>query len=350
MYGDLMADSLVSLVIPITRYEKELHEALDSVFSQTYKNFEIILVDNHATEGSRIIAEDWQAKNPDRIRVIREEIKGACSARNRGIQESHGEFIAFLDSDDRMLRDRLMLQHQKISSDKSLVLVGSWFNEISPDGKNLISKDNKPQIPRWWSILFKNNRFYQSRPFYEPQTSTFFFRASVAREIGMFDKRLDPFWLEDTDFVFRMFQAGNVEIIPRSLVEYRTHTFEDNLRRIFDIDLIKNHDVFFNILKEKFNHRVGGVPKKNFLLLKSRWLRESGVKLLYYKNGEVLGKELIRKSFRLNPLDPKNLETVVRISLPKAFYPRPFGVSPHMELPLPEYATLEWAQGLFSFD
>lgn len=154
-----MADSLVSLVIPITRYEKELHEALDSVFSQTYKNFEIILVDNHATEGSRIIAEDWQAKNPDRIRVIREEIKGACSARNRGIQESHGAFIAFLDSDDRMLRDRLMLQHQKISSDKSLVLVGSWFNEISPDGKNLISKDNKPQIPRWWSILFENNRF-----------------------------------------------------------------------------------------------------------------------------------------------------------------------------------------------
>ena len=345
-----MSDPAISVVIPMTRYDLELGEALKSVFDQTEQNFEVILVDNYATKNVKKIAKEWQSRFYNKIRIVEEPIKGAVSARNRGIQESRAEFIAFLDSDDRMLRDRLMLQHQKISSDKSLVLVGSWFNEISPDGKNLISKDNKPQIPRWWSILFENNGFYQSRPFYEPQTSTFFFRASVAREIGMFDKRLDPFWLEDTDFVFRMFQAGNVEIIPRSLVEYRTHTSEDSLRRIFDVDLIKNHDVFFNILKEKFNHSVGGVPKKNFLLLKSRWLRESGVKLLYYKNGEVLGKELIRKSFRLNPLDPKNLETVVRISLPKAFYPRPFGVSPHMELPLPEYATLEWAQGLFSFD
>ena len=345
-----MYDTEISVVIPITRYDVELNEALTSVFDQTEQNFEVILVDNHATKKVKQIAIEWKSRFPNRIRIVEEPIKGAVSARNRGIKESRSEFIAFLDSDDRMLRDRLKLQLQKILSDKSLVLVASWFNEISPDGKVIVSRDNKPQIPRWWSILFQNSSFYRSRPFYEPQTSTFFFRASVAKEIGMFDKRFDPFWLEDTDFVFRMFQAGKVEIIPKSLVDYRTHSPEDSLRRIFDIDLIKNHDVFFNILKEKF-YRVGGdVPQKNFFLLKSRWLRESGIKLLFYKNGDVLGKELIRKAFRLNPLDPKNLETVIRVNLPKAFYPRPFGVSPKMDLILPEYATLEWAQGLFSLD
>lgn len=345
-----MANSLVSVVIPITRYEKELPEALDSVFSQTYKNFEIILVDNHATEGSRIVAENWQAKNPDRIRVIREESKGACSARNRGIQESRGEFIALLDSDDRMKADRLEEQLEVFKVDKDVALVGSWFDEISADGKDIIGTGNKPGIPRWGKILFAGTPRWDSDPFFEPLTSTFFFRRADAIKIGMFDKRFDPIWQEDTDFAFRLYELGKVKAVPKSLVEYRIHTEADSVRRIFDLGVIVNHNTLFSKLREKYSEGKSKDSRLRFNKLASRWARESGVKLLYYKNGEVLGKELIRKSFRLNPLDPKNLETVVRISLPKAFYPRPFGVSPHMELPLPEYATLEWAQGLFSFD
>ena len=345
-----MTDPLISVVIPITRYEKELPEALDSVFSQTYKSFEIVLIDNHATEGSRIIAEGWQVKNPDRIRIIQEESKGACSARNRGIQESRGEFIALLDSDDRMKAHRLEKQLEVIQGDKDVALVGAWFDEISADGKNIIGKENKPGIPRWGKILFSGTSRWDSEPFFEPLTSTFFFRRADAIKIGMFDEKFNPIWQEDTDFSFRLYELGKVKVVPQSLVEYRIHTQGDSVRRIFDLGVIVNHNTLFSKLKENYFDRKSKDSRLRFNKLASRWARESGIKLLYYKNGDVLGKELIRKSFRLNPWDLKNLETIIRANLPKTFYPRPFGVSPKMDLILPEYATLEWAQGLFSLD
>ncbi|MGC8529660.1 MAG: glycosyltransferase family 2 protein [Leptospirillia bacterium] len=345
-----MKSPLISVVIPMTRYEKELPEALASVFSQTYQNFEIVLVDNNATEGSRIVANDWQVRNPDRIRIVREERKGASSARNRGIQESRGEFIAFLDSDDRMRPDRLTRQLDLIGSNKDIALIGSWFDEISSDGKNIVGKENKPSMPRWGKILFSGTPRWESEPFLEPQTSTYFFKRADALKIGMFDKNFDPFWLEDTDFSFRLYELGRVRIVPESLVEYRIHTQTDSIRRIFDLGAVVNHNTFFLKLRDKYFERKSKDSRLRFNRLASRWMRESGIKLLYYKGGDVLGKELIGRSFRLNPLDPKNLETIARINLPKPFYPKAFGVSPQVQLALPEYATLEWAQGLFSLD
>ena len=105
-----MNGTLVSVVIPITRYEVELEEALASVFSQSYPLFEIILVDNNATPKTRKVAEVWHEKDPSRIRIVREDHPGAVSARNRGIRESRGKFVALLDSDDRMKPDRLKVQ------------------------------------------------------------------------------------------------------------------------------------------------------------------------------------------------------------------------------------------------
>ena len=341
---------LVSVVIPVTRYEKELPEALASVFSQTHQNFEIVLVDNHATEGSRIVADDWQIRNPDRIRIIREESKGACSARNRGIQESRGEFIALLDSDDRMRANRLESQLKIMKENRDVALVGAWFDEISADGRDIIGKENKPSIPRWGKILFSGTPRWDSEPFCEPLTSTFFFKRADALKIGMFDRKFDPIWQEDTDFSFRLYELGKVKIVPQSLVEYRIHTQVDSVRRIFDLGVIVNHNTLFSKLRDKYFERKSKGSRLRFNKLASRWMRESGIKLLYYKNGDSLGKELIRRSFMLSPLDPKNLETIARIKLPKTFYPRAFGLPHNLDLLLPEYATLEWAQGLFSLD
>ena len=345
-----MIGTLVSVVIPITRYEVELEEALASVFSQTYPVFEIILVDNNATLKTRTVAEAWHEKDPSRIRIVREDHPGAVSARNRGIQESRGEFIALLDSDDRMKPDRLKVQLEEIQKNDDIVLVGSWYDELSPDGQSVLRRDSRPAIPRWWSILFEKNPAFQENPFYEPQTSTFFFRTSVAQKIGMFDPRFDPFWLEDTDFAFRMYQAGKIHIVPRSLVEYRTHPPSDSLRRIFDFGLIRKHNLFFSILRDKFYRKDDPKSRRAFLRLQSRWMRETGIKLLALKDGEAFGRHLLRKALSRAPFDPQTLEANLRIQLPRRFYPRSFGVRGPVDFSLPPDVDRDFIDSLFSLE
>ncbi len=342
-----MKKILISVVIPITRYEFELSEALESVFNQTEKDFEVILVDNLATAGTKAVAQSWKSKFPDVVRVVQEDIPGAVSARNRGILESVGEYIAFLDSDDRMKPDRLKMQLDAINKDSGIRLVGAWKDEISPDGKTVVVKDSKPEIPRWGNILFGKTDRWKSEPFFEPQTSTFFFRKSTVQETGMFDLRFNPFWLEDTDFAFRMYEKGKVFIVGKSLIEYRQHSSSDSLRRIFDIGLIEKHNLFFSVLKEKYYLPGNRNSERSFRKLKSRWLRETGIKVLAFQNGEALGKELIKKSFMLNFLDVKSMETFFRTLLPSSFYPRAFGVKARVASTLPDYVNEEWGSRLF---
>ncbi len=348
--ANTMNGTPVSVVIPITRYYVELEEALSSVFSQSYHVNEIILVDNNATSETRKIAEAWREKDPSRIRIVREDHPGAVSARNRGILESRGEFVALLDSDDRMKPDRIKVQLEEIQKNDDVVLVGSWYDEVSPDGKSVLRRDSRPAIPRWWSILFEKTPDFRENPFYEPQTSTFFFRTAVARKIGMFDPRFDPFWLEDTDFAFRMYQAGKIRIVPRSLVEYRTHPPSDSLRRIFDFGLIRKHDLFFSILRDKFYRKDDPKSRKAFLKLQSRWMRETGIKLLALKGGEDLGRHLLRKALSCAPFDPQTLEANLRIHLPRGFYPRAFGVRGLVDFPLPPDVDRDFIDALFSLE
>jgi glycosyltransferase involved in cell wall biosynthesis len=339
---------VISVVIPITRYVTELDQALASVLSQSFRDFEIILVDNQATLETRKMAESWVARAPSRIRIVREETRGAVSARNRGILESRGEFVALLDSDDRMKPERLRTQLDEIQNSEEIVLVGSWYDELSPDGSQISKKNATPQIPRWWRILFGESMNGRPDPFYEPQTSTFFFRTEVARKIGMFDPRFDPFWLEDTDFAFRMYQEGRVAIIPQSLVEYRTHPESDSLRRIFDFGLIRKHDLFFSILRDKFYRKEDPKSRRAFSRLQSRWMRETGIKLLAMKNGEPFGRRLVNKALSRDPFDPQTLEAAVRLHLPRRFYPRAFGIRGPVDFSLPSDVDEAFIEALFS--
>lgn len=337
----------ISVVIPITRYEKELEDAISSVLAQSLQDFEIVLVDNAATEGTRKVAERWQRNHPDQIRIVSEPRKGAASARNKGIQESLGEFIALLDSDDLMKPDRLKTQLNLMCEHSDISLLGSWKDEVSSDGKTLLNRDVKPEIPKWSKLLFARRPRFLQDPLFEPQTSTFFFRKSTAIKIGMFDTRFDPFWLEDSDFVLRMYEAGKVSIVPQTLILYRTHSREDAEKRIFDFRLIENHALFFKILKDRYDGYGTEALKKSFSKLESRWLRESGIKLLHFQGGRKLGGILLRRALKQDFFDIRNWETLILSMLPRPFHPRPFGVFPKNTYYLPDGADEMWAQHLF---
>lgn len=95
---------LISIIVPVYNVEDYLNNTLTSIVSQTYRNLEIILVDDGSTDSSGAMCDEWATKDP-RIRVIHQENNGLSCARNVGLDFSTGEFILFSDSDDVMSLD-----------------------------------------------------------------------------------------------------------------------------------------------------------------------------------------------------------------------------------------------------
>ena len=96
--------SLVSIVIPVYNTKEYLEECVQSVITQTYQNFEVLLVDDGSTDGSSDFCDELSGRD-DRIRVIHKANGGAATARNMGIETATGKYIMFLDSDDWLSED-----------------------------------------------------------------------------------------------------------------------------------------------------------------------------------------------------------------------------------------------------
>jgi len=96
----------ISVVVPVYNVEKYLSECIDSILKQTYRNFELLLIDDGSTDSSGVICERY--KNSDfRIKVIHKENEGLGLTRNVGIDNANGEFVTFIDSDDFVTCDYL---------------------------------------------------------------------------------------------------------------------------------------------------------------------------------------------------------------------------------------------------
>lgn len=95
-------NSLVSIIVPIYKVEEYIKECLDSIISQTYKNIEVILVDDGSPDNSGYLCDEY-AKKDNRIKVIHKTNGGLSSARNAGLELATGDFITFCDSDDVIL-------------------------------------------------------------------------------------------------------------------------------------------------------------------------------------------------------------------------------------------------------
>ena len=91
--------ALISVIIPVYNTKPYLNACLESVVGQTYRELEIILVDDGSTDGSGELCDEWERKDP-RIRVIHKANGGQCEARNMGMEIAAGEYIGFVDSDD----------------------------------------------------------------------------------------------------------------------------------------------------------------------------------------------------------------------------------------------------------
>ena len=118
-------DIKVSIVVPVYNVEKYLNQCVDSVLAQTYKNIEVILVDDGATDASPAICDEYAEKD-NRVKVVHKKNGGLSSARNSGIKVATGDYLMFIDSDDYWNADFVLreLIDKTLASDADITCFG----------------------------------------------------------------------------------------------------------------------------------------------------------------------------------------------------------------------------------
>ena len=136
-----MDDNLISIIVPVYKAEAYLDECISSIINQTYRNLEIILVDDGSPDGCPQICDNW-AEIDSRIRVIHKQNGGASSARNAGLEIARGEYIGFVDSDDIIAADMYEILLEAVcSSGKKVACCG-----MTKDGKTVAMPSNRKRL------------------------------------------------------------------------------------------------------------------------------------------------------------------------------------------------------------
>ena len=120
-----MHQDLISIIVPIFNTEKHLHQCLDSILSQSYENFECLLINDGSTDASASICREYIAKDA-RFRYFEKENGGVSSARNLGIERSGGAYITFIDSDDWIEFDYLEVLYAAIIQETADISVSTY--------------------------------------------------------------------------------------------------------------------------------------------------------------------------------------------------------------------------------
>jgi len=123
-----MDSHLVSICIPVYNASRFISETIYSALNQSYKNIEIILVDDGSTDNSWIILQSFKEKYPQTIKIFRQQNKGACAARNIALNESKGDFIQWLDADDILAPQKIEIQvNFAVKNNNPFILHSSSF-------------------------------------------------------------------------------------------------------------------------------------------------------------------------------------------------------------------------------
>ena len=227
---------LVSVVIPTYNRADLVGRAIQSVLDQTYRNFEIIVIDDASTDDTQHVVESFTDK---RIRFIKHhENSGGPAARNSGIRAARGEYVAFLDSDDEWLPNKL---------DKQIAL----FEESSPSvgvvycldyGRN---DDTGRVVWQMSSEEMRRGDLYSSflSGWCPAITSSVVVLAPVLKEAGMFDESLPSF--EDYDLWLRITKSYEFDFVEEPLVVVHKHS-----RSRFSTDLEAHAEGLECILKK----------------------------------------------------------------------------------------------------
>lgn len=288
---------LISVIIPVYNSAEYLRECLNSVFSQTLKDFEIILIDDGSKDDS---AQVYNSFGDKRLRIYKQENRGVAFARNYAMNLASGEFIACLDSDDICREDRLEIQYKFIAEHHGYSLVGSYCDVIDAQGSFIYVFNRIPindsEIRRY--MQYDNPII----------TSSAFFRKDDAVKAGGFYDEIRT-RSEDYPLWIKLAKIGKVHNVSESLVKYRVvpsslsiGVREPQIRQLF-LNLAHNgrYTEEEKVLYEKLMKTDKSIKMKDYdyyLTLAKLYLFEGGRK-----------RKSIVNLYRAIKLNPKVLKT-----------------------------------------
>lgn len=219
-----MPEPTVSVVIPCYNASPFLRETLDSVLAQTYPAAEVLVIDDGSTDDSAAIAESYGPP----VRVIRQENQGESVARNRGIDEAAGDWVAFLDADDLWHREKLAQQIAVATDDTSLIVTNFSHFGVS---------DRLVDLSEYsYEQLFDIERICLGRGVW------------LNPSCLMVPKSLDvrfPAWTkcgEDTIYIMDVLLCGQgrPKLVPQDLMYWRKHTASQTATPRVHIESVKS--------------------------------------------------------------------------------------------------------------
>lgn len=197
----------ISIIIPVYNTAKYLPSCLNSVVNQTYQNLEIILINDGSTDNSLQIIQKYTKKD-SRIKVINQKNQGQSAARNAGLKKATGDYISFIDSDDKIKPDFIKKLLAAYNKNTSLSVCGIHYKRLkSKSAEDVYINHLRPRHPKESRkayilyLLAIDGRMYSS--------VNKLYRASIAKSLK-FDTKLN--FAEDTKFVLDYLQKSPGEI------------------------------------------------------------------------------------------------------------------------------------------
>ena len=200
----------VSVLMTVFNAGAYLRPAIASLVAQSYRDFELIIVDDGSTDGSASVAESFA---DSRIRLVRNaDNRGQNACLNQGLKLARGEFIARQDADDLSHPDRLMKQTQFLADHPEIALLGANAEEIDENGRFLGLTDLPRDTPaiRWGNLFF--NSFLHSAVIVRAKV--------ICEEFGGYD---ESFWCQDYALFSRIARERGAANLAEPLISLRVH-------------------------------------------------------------------------------------------------------------------------------
>lgn len=203
--------ALVSVIVPVYNRAHLVTETVASILGQSYRNIEIILINDGSTDDSLNIIRALQQDYPEMIRVISQENQGQTVARNQGIKKARGKYIAFLDSDDLWVPDKLELQIPLFDEGVGLVYGGVEFINECGETTGYDPCDASIQGNIYPQLLVKNRM----------TGGSVVVLAEALKTVGLFDSDFKA--AENWDLWLRICKNYQARFVNMPVVKYRLH-------------------------------------------------------------------------------------------------------------------------------
>jgi glycosyltransferase involved in cell wall biosynthesis len=264
----------VSVFIASYNHAPYLPECLDSILAQTYRDFEIVIVDDGSTDESPEIIRSYQRQYPDRVFYYTHpghENKGISASCNLAISKSRGEYLAWIGSDDAWFLDKLELQVKLLDDFPQYGLVYGYAQNMNESGKilpRLIGKDITLDVNPLGCILQSCS----------PPAMTIMIRRGCLEEVGLFDEDLVN---SDWELIIRISAHWKLGFIDKPLAKYRLHS--SNVSKGIDPKiLLERYLEMYQAVSEKAS-KIGGA----FLIPRNQALLSLQLAFHYYCDGKI---------------------------------------------------------------